>query len=295
MRFLLVTASLASLAIATLSGQARASDGSLAPASPRPHAYAVVIGSNTGGAGQAPLRFAEDDAQRVAAVLRDLGHYAASDVHVLLHPDASHVGGAIDELATKVRANAASGEQSEVVFYYSGHARASGLRGEGHGDLASHPHARLGALAAGALALAAAILLGLGGTWRHGSAVDAGSGAQVKGDAVAFSLVCDDDERIDDVRGVFKGGDRFKAVVTCPPSLGATFDLVVYDKAGPSFPLARVRVAFGNNVPLPGAFRLSGSGDETVCLTWGRERELLQAGPPADALCKRLTASQPSP
>jgi hypothetical protein len=127
MRFLLVTASLASLAIATLSGQARASDGSLAPASSRPHTYAVVIGSNTGGAGQAPLRFAEDDAQRVAAVLRDLGHYAASDVHVLLHPDASHVAGAIDELASKVRANAASGEQSEVVFYYSGHARASGL------------------------------------------------------------------------------------------------------------------------------------------------------------------------
>jgi hypothetical protein len=156
-------------------------------------------------------------------------------------------------------------------------------------------HARLGALAAGALALAAAILLGVGGTWQRGSAVDSGSGAQVKGDAVAFSLVRDDDERIDDVRGVFKGGDRFKAVVTCPPSLGATFDLVVYDKAGASFPLAPVSVACGNNVPLPGAFRLSGSDDETVCLTWGRGREVLRVGPPADALCKRLTASQPSP
>ncbi len=154
--------------------------------------------------------------------------------------------------------------------------------------------ARLGALAAGAIALAAAVLLGVGGTWRRGTVVDRDSAARVKGDAVAFSLVRDDNERIDDAAGVFRGGDRFKAIVTCPPSMASTFDLVVYDKAGSSFPLAPMSVACGNNVPLPGAFRLSGSGDETVCLTWGRERDLLRAGPPADALCKRLTASQRS-
>ncbi|MGH7293383.1 MAG: hypothetical protein ACRELB_00550, partial [Polyangiaceae bacterium] len=56
------------------------------PASPRPHAYAVVVGSNTGGAGQQPLHFAEDDAQRVARVLREIGHFDAGDVRVLLHP-----------------------------------------------------------------------------------------------------------------------------------------------------------------------------------------------------------------
>jgi len=127
MRLPFISAALVSLAIVTLTGQARAADGPSASVSPRPHAYAVVIGSNAGGPGQAALRFAEDDAGRVAEVLRDLGHYAASDVHVLLHPDAAHVAGAIDELAAKVRANAANGEQSEVVFYYSGHARASGL------------------------------------------------------------------------------------------------------------------------------------------------------------------------
>jgi len=121
-----VSSLLAALAIAGQAPRARA-DARASPAAPRPHAYAVVIGSNAGGEGQAPLRFAEEDAGRVAEVLRDLGHYAASDVHVLLHPDAAHVAGAIDDLAAKVRANAAGGEQSEVVFYYSGHARANAL------------------------------------------------------------------------------------------------------------------------------------------------------------------------
>jgi len=154
---------------------------------------------------------------------------------------------------------------------------------------------RGGALAAGALALAAAVLLGIGGAWRHGSAFGPGGAAGVKGDAIAFSLMRDDDERIDDARGVFHEGDRFKAVVTCPPPWGATFDLVVYDAAGPSFPLTRASVACGNSVPLPGAFRLSGSGEQTVCLTWGMERDRLRAGPPAQALCKHLSASRPAP
>ncbi|HEU4535801.1 MAG TPA: hypothetical protein VFS00_16860, partial [Polyangiaceae bacterium] len=33
---------------------------------PRPYAYGVIIGTNAGGAGQQPLRYAEDDARRVA-------------------------------------------------------------------------------------------------------------------------------------------------------------------------------------------------------------------------------------
>src|SRR5581483_8205108 len=93
----------------------------------RPRAYAVVIGSNAGGAGQEPLRFAEDDAQHVAQVLRELGHYDARDVDVLLHPDAARVLAAVDGLAAKVRAAADRGEQAAVLFYYSGHARANAV------------------------------------------------------------------------------------------------------------------------------------------------------------------------
>jgi hypothetical protein len=87
----------------------------------------VLVASNVGGAGQAPLRFAEDDARRMADVLRELGHYADADVRVLLHPGAADVTSALDELAAKVKAGAAAGEPSEVVFYYSGHARANAV------------------------------------------------------------------------------------------------------------------------------------------------------------------------
>jgi uncharacterized caspase-like protein len=117
-----------SVAAVTLGFQGIAQAQGPAPASPRrPHTYALVIGNNVGGAGQAPLHFAEEDARRVADVLRELGHYADADVRVLLHPDAARAVGAIDELTAKVRANAAAGEQSEVVFYYSGHARSNAM------------------------------------------------------------------------------------------------------------------------------------------------------------------------
>jgi hypothetical protein len=106
---------------------ARADSPPPAPAVPRPHAYAVVVGSNTGGAGQQLLHFAEDDAQRVARVLRELGHFDPGDVRVLLHPSPADITGALDDLGGKVRAGAARGEQSEIVFYYSGHARATAV------------------------------------------------------------------------------------------------------------------------------------------------------------------------
>jgi hypothetical protein len=92
-----------------------------------PHTYAVVVGSNEGGAGQQPLRFAEEDAQRMARVLREIGHFDPADVKVLLHPTPSGIVGAIDDVAAKVRGAAARGEQAEFVFYYSGHARANAI------------------------------------------------------------------------------------------------------------------------------------------------------------------------
>ncbi|MGD0526963.1 MAG: caspase family protein [Polyangiaceae bacterium] len=97
------------------------------PTAPRPHAYAVVVGSNTGGAGQPPLHFAEDDALRMAQVLREVGHFQPGDVTVLLHPSPSQIFTALEALGAKTRDNASRGEQTEVVFYYSGHARATAI------------------------------------------------------------------------------------------------------------------------------------------------------------------------
>ncbi|MFT3843232.1 MAG: caspase family protein [Myxococcaceae bacterium] len=98
---------------------------SAAPASP--HTYAVVVGSNAGGPGQGTLRFAEDDARRMADVLVQLGHYRADDVKLLLHPKSDEVLSAIADLSATTRANSSRGEQSMVVFYYSGHARSTAL------------------------------------------------------------------------------------------------------------------------------------------------------------------------
>jgi Caspase domain len=124
--------SLGALALAALpllwACPVRADDSPVAPPpSAHPHAYAVVIGNNLGGAGQVPLHFAESDAESMAAVLRQLGHYPDGSIEVLLHPDVAHVLSALDDVAAKVRADAAHGDTSEVVFYYSGHARANAI------------------------------------------------------------------------------------------------------------------------------------------------------------------------
>ena len=94
---------------------------------PRVHAYAVVVGDDLGGPGQGPLRFAEDDAHRVGDVLREIGHFDANDVRLLLRPNAQGLLAAVDDVVARARANADRGESSEILFYFSGHARASAL------------------------------------------------------------------------------------------------------------------------------------------------------------------------
>jgi hypothetical protein len=100
-------------------------------------AYAVVVGSNPGGAGQAELRFAEDDARRVAEVLRELGGYRPADIELVLRPEPAAVLAAIDRVAARAAADRAAGRRSLVFFYYSGHARATALNlGDGELPLA---------------------------------------------------------------------------------------------------------------------------------------------------------------
>lgn len=89
--------------------------------------YAIVVGSNAGGPGQDDLHFAESDARRVAAVLRELGGYPARNVRTVLAPTPARLLAAIDELAEKIDRDLAEGRRTLVFFYYSGHARASAL------------------------------------------------------------------------------------------------------------------------------------------------------------------------
>ena len=91
---------------------------------PHPFAYGILVGTNVGGAGQQTLRYAEDDARKMADVLRQLGRYGNADLRVLVRPDGKQLLATIDDVAAKMRAHQAKGEQAVLIFYYSGHARA---------------------------------------------------------------------------------------------------------------------------------------------------------------------------
>jgi caspase domain-containing protein len=104
------------------SGAARAE----APA-PGIATYALVVGSNAGGPGQAALRYAEDDAHRVAATLLELGGYTADAVDVVVHPTPDVVRDHLGTLGARVAADRAAGRQARVLFYYSGHARSTAI------------------------------------------------------------------------------------------------------------------------------------------------------------------------
>ena len=78
----------------------------------------------------------------------------------------------------------------------------------------------------------------------------------------------------DDVR-TFAEGDRWKLIVTCPPSANGTLlsvDVTVAEVGGATDldrPLAPAQIACGNRVVLPGAFSLTGPRANRVCVAIG--------------------------
>ncbi len=91
------------------------------------HGYALLVGSNAGGPGQADLRYAETDTERVADVLTALGGYEKEHVERLLHPNAAQLRAALERMRAQVKGLSQQGVQSRFFFYYSGHARADAL------------------------------------------------------------------------------------------------------------------------------------------------------------------------
>lgn len=123
---LFASIALAALGVLGSAGLARADEPPPAVASsvPHPHAYGILVGTNVGGAGQQTLRYAEDDARKMADVLRQLGRYGTSDLRVLVRPSRDNLLSTLDGVAAKMREHQAKGEQAVLVFFYSGHARA---------------------------------------------------------------------------------------------------------------------------------------------------------------------------
>jgi len=102
---------------------------SLASAAPpaRPSAHALLVASHRPGPGQAPLRFAGQDASRVAALLVELGGYPADQVRQLTDPTAAELLAALRAQGEALARHRAADEPAELLFYYSGHARARSL------------------------------------------------------------------------------------------------------------------------------------------------------------------------
>jgi hypothetical protein len=82
---------------------------------------AVVVGANSAPPGRLPLRYAHNDAERVARVLH-LAGFAREDIHVLRDPAPAAVLAVLDEALRSL-----AGKPSMLVFYYSGHADAQSL------------------------------------------------------------------------------------------------------------------------------------------------------------------------
>jgi hypothetical protein len=148
------------------------------------------------------------------------------------------------------------------------------------------------------LAVAAAIIFVIGRSPKNPDNLDPGSD-RIKGSTeVGFTLVREDEAVLPEAGGPYHDGERFKALVTCPPGLRGTFDLVVYEpNAPPSFPLqSTTDLACGNAVPLPGAFKLTGHDPLTVCLVWqDTDRTMLTRANPTSlrhAQCKLLAPTK---
>ncbi len=93
-----------------------------APARAETRRIAVIVGSNRGDAAHAPLRYAEQDATKMGAVLAELGGLSPEDVLLLRGPTVAAVRGAIDEGTRRVAAwHAAQHGQAVLLFYFSGH------------------------------------------------------------------------------------------------------------------------------------------------------------------------------
>lgn len=82
--------------------------------------HAIVIGNNRGEPGEMPLRYAEADAEKMAAVLLDVGGVAAENLVLLQGADDGEVRRALVTINERIRASRP--ENVALIVYYSGHA-----------------------------------------------------------------------------------------------------------------------------------------------------------------------------
>jgi hypothetical protein len=103
--------------------------GWLAPGAARADVerYAVIVGNNIGDSDEQRLRYAEDDARRIYEVLRELGGFRPENMLLLRSEDADSVRRSLISVNDRIRTRIASGAQSELLVYYSGHSDQTAL------------------------------------------------------------------------------------------------------------------------------------------------------------------------
>jgi hypothetical protein len=96
----------------------------------------------------------------------------------------------------------------------------------------------------------------------------------------------------------FAPGDRFKALVTCPPSWRGVAGVSVYQSGKTYLPLAASALdACGNRRALEGAFSIDGSDRALVCVSFVADetawrKQVRSSDPPAGSVCIAL---EPTP
>lgn len=113
---------LAAIALIVL-GAARPGLGAQAAAAapvPPLHRIAVVVGANAPPPGRVALRYAHEDARRMAEVLERVGRFGPADVHLLLEPSPAEISLLLARLGREVSADAGRSD-TVLLFYYSGH------------------------------------------------------------------------------------------------------------------------------------------------------------------------------
>ncbi len=125
-----------------------------------------------------------------------------------------------------------------------------------------------------------------------------GQGGVVKGGNSAFSLLREHHGDVTADPTVYMSGDRFRMLVSCAPPQSPAWDVVVYQDDEAYFPFAANQtIECGNEVAIPGAFRITGSSPVTVCLLMGESpptRDWLATSSPED-LSDNVVCQQVSP
>jgi hypothetical protein len=99
-----------------------------APAHAQVERFALVIGNNLGGPDDVALRYAEDDAGKIYAVLENLGGFRPENMLLLRGRGADEVRDALIAMNERIRRQAGAGRPDTMLFvYYSGHADAQAL------------------------------------------------------------------------------------------------------------------------------------------------------------------------